>query len=274
MLQNDEMNLTDVQRAHALAFDERTPDLPAVDFDRYQRPQFGPWNPYWHVFDHVSRQLSSTCRRLLVVGCGNGRDALIYAHLGFEVHAFDISPRAIEIGAAAARRYGLQERITFSVQPAEKLNYDSDFFNLVVGVNVLHHVDLERTLPELRRVLRPGGHAIFKEPLLTPMRERIRNTRLVTWLIPKGFKSIPHGKKYDLVEGEKNLDAQDFDLIRSDFVNLSIKRWHVLAKLSVLISRRPFLERCDWVLFRMLPFMRRLGDQAVLTFEKPAENRS
>lgn len=266
-----ESTLTAVQQAHVRAFNERTPDLADVDFERYDRKPFGPWNPYWHVFHLVSQRLSETCRRLLVVGCGNGRDALIYARLGYEVHGFDIAPRAIEIANKIAEKHGYADKVTFSVQSAEDLNYESDSFDLAVGVNVLHHVDVERTLTELLRVLRPGGGAIFKEPLLTPWRDKLRNSRAVTWLIPKGVKSKPKGLHYDLVPGERNLGADDFERIRSKFGNLSIQRWHVLAKLSVLIARRPFLERCDWLLFQLLPFVGRLGDQAVLTFEKPVE---
>lgn len=270
----NDSTLTDVQIAHVLAFDERTPEIEDIDFEYYQRPRFGPWNPYWRVFDLASRRLGDGFRRLLIVGCGNGRDALIYSRLGYEVHAFDISPRAIEIARRAAQRFGVLDRLSFTVQAAENLKFDSESFDLVVGVNVLHHMDIPKALGEVHRVLRPGGFAIFKEPLLTPWRTRIRNSRAVTWLIPAGFKSVPQGIRYADVPGEKNLDPTDLALIGNLFANLTIERWHVLTKLAVLTGHRPFLERCDWVLFRMLPFVRRLGDQAVLTFEKPADGRA
>ncbi|MBX3436977.1 MAG: class I SAM-dependent methyltransferase, partial [Planctomycetaceae bacterium] len=136
----NDATLTEQQLAHAQAFDVRTPDLDEIDFDRYHKPPFGPWNPYWRVFDLVAGRLSDSCRRLLIVGCGNGRDALIYARLGYEVHGFDISPGAIAIAQKAAERHGLQDSARFSVQPAEATSYDADYFDLVLGVNVLHHM--------------------------------------------------------------------------------------------------------------------------------------
>lgn len=262
--------LSAVQKAHAEAFDERTPTLETLDFERYEGKPYGPWNPYWHVYDCVKAELRNPSRRLLVVGCGNGRDALIYAKMGFAVCGFDVSPKAIEIGADAAERFGMQERVKFSVQPAENLNYESESFDLAVGVNVLHHVDIERSLAELLRVLKPGGRAIFKEPLVTPRRDSIRNRPPVSWIIPKGVKSVPKGVYYDLVPGEKNLDAADLEMIKREVTNFSVKHWHVLAKLSALVGRRPTLEKIDWALFKILPFVRTLGDQAVLTFERPA----
>ncbi|MBX3439330.1 MAG: hypothetical protein KF861_17710, partial [Planctomycetaceae bacterium] len=95
----------------------------------------------------------------------------------------------------------------------------------------------------------------------------------VTWLVPAGYKSLPKGLRYDDVIGERNLDNAAFELIREQFANLTIERWHVLTKLSVIIPQRPLLERWDWTLFKILPPVRRMGDQAVLTFEKPTTDR-
>lgn len=47
---------------------------------------------------------------------------------------------------------------------AEALGLRAGVFDAVVGVSVLHHVDLPQTLAEIRRVLRPGGCIAFSEP--------------------------------------------------------------------------------------------------------------
>src|SRR5207302_1903430 len=62
---------------------------------------------------------------------------------------------------------------------AERLPFADASFDRVWGNAVLHHLDLGRAAPELRRVLAPGGVAVFCEPwgenpLLTWARRRLR----------------------------------------------------------------------------------------------------
>ena len=85
---------TEHQRAHAAAFDAKPRDVSKVNFAHYEKKKFGPWNPYWHVYKTVSQEAAKG-KRLLVVGCGRGRDALIYASKGYDVDGIDISVNAI-----------------------------------------------------------------------------------------------------------------------------------------------------------------------------------
>jgi SAM-dependent methyltransferase len=43
--------------------------------------------------------------------------------------------------------------------------FESDEFDLMHGEAVLHHISLPSAAPEIRRVLKPGGRAVFKDPL-------------------------------------------------------------------------------------------------------------
>jgi 2-polyprenyl-3-methyl-5-hydroxy-6-metoxy-1,4-benzoquinol methylase len=240
-----------------------------VNFEQYSDPRFGPWNSHWYVYDVVSRLHRHAGQRLLSFGCGKGADALRYARMGYDCWGFDLSAAAIDVASRSASRYNLQSRCRFSVQPAEEPAYPSGFFDLVVGVDILHHVDVERAIPQVARVLRPGGVGVFREPLATPRRDRLRDTRLVRWLIPKGTKSLRKKLNYGPRRGEHTLGEADFSLLRKHFGGFELHRWRLLALLSVIVENRRFLERCDWALFRMLPFLRRFGDQAVLIVQKP-----
>jgi ubiquinone/menaquinone biosynthesis C-methylase UbiE len=261
--------LSSQQQAQAECFDERySAARRDVNFDHFDRPKFGPWNPYWFVYNTVRSLRQTRPQRLLHVGCGRGADAIRYAQLGFDVQGIDISPRAIEVASESAGRHELTGTVQFSVQPAEALEFPDGSFDLVVGVNVLHHLDAAGAIREASRVLRPGGTAIFKEPLATPGRDRLRSLLLVNWLVPRGTKSVPKGVKYGVSEGERNLDERDFRVFRESFGHVEIHRWRVLAVLSVLMAKRNWLERCDWMLFRAIPWVRRLGDQAVLIGRK------
>jgi SAM-dependent methyltransferase len=45
------------------------------------------------------------------------------------------------------------------------MSFPDDSFDLVFGSGIIHHLDIDRALGEIARVLRPGGRAVFVEPL-------------------------------------------------------------------------------------------------------------
>ncbi|HET9481340.1 MAG TPA: methyltransferase domain-containing protein [Candidatus Polarisedimenticolia bacterium] len=104
-------------------------------------------------------------RRVLDLGCGYGETAVWLALQGAVVDAVDISPGMVEVSRRLAERCGVPERIRFHVAPGESLPFEEGAFDLVFGHDVLHHLDLDLARGELLRVLKPGGRAVFAEPL-------------------------------------------------------------------------------------------------------------
>ena len=45
------------------------------------------------------------------------------------------------------------------------LKFENNFFDLIVGNGILHHLDPEKALTSVHKVLKPGGRVIFFEPL-------------------------------------------------------------------------------------------------------------
>lgn len=102
--------------------------------------------------------------RVLDYGCGYGNLGLYLSCNGAQVSGFDLSQPAIETAKKAARRYGLAAE--FVQMDAAALSYPDDFFDLVVGFGVLHHViKYPEADAHLFRVLRSGGRAVFHETL-------------------------------------------------------------------------------------------------------------
>ena len=65
-------------------------------------------------------------------------------------------------GGAAQRRASLGLDVDGRVADAERIPYDDDTFDLVVGHAVLHHIpDVDAALREVLRVLKPGGRFVF-----------------------------------------------------------------------------------------------------------------
>jgi SAM-dependent methyltransferase len=67
-----------------------------------------------------------------------------------------------------AREVGQLHGVTFrtSVADAADLSqFPDESFDIVYGANVLHHVEIDRCLSEVVRVLKPGGRAAFWDPV-------------------------------------------------------------------------------------------------------------
>jgi len=260
--------LTDRQKREIAFFADHKSTLTEVNFDILQRPA-RLWRPQERIIQFARDNYRSRDQRLLSYGCGRGRRSLIYAQIGYTVYGFDIAPNRIENAIALATKYQLSTRTTFTVETAEKLSYPDSFFDYVVGAAILHHVDIEAAIPELVRVLKPGGIAFFYDSLATPKRDRIRNSKLVTWLVPLCDEGT--ADEHALTRGE-------IEMIRNAFSECRVERYRVLAVLArglgMMCFRKKqrlflsFLQKLDHCLFRIAPCSRRLGDEVCIILKK------
>jgi ubiquinone/menaquinone biosynthesis C-methylase UbiE len=101
--------------------------------------------------------------KVLEYGCGKGGAAFFLAERAADIIAIDISTVAIKEATNLALKRGLSN-VKFLQMNAEHLDLDEKF-NLICGSGILHHLNLTNALHEIKRVLQPGGHAVFIEPL-------------------------------------------------------------------------------------------------------------
>ncbi len=93
---------------------------------------------------------------VLDVGCGGGLLAEEFAGLGCRVTGVDPSTESLETARGHARAGGLE--IEYVEGTGEQLPFPDAAFDAVYCCDVLEHVDdLQRTLDESARVLKPGG---------------------------------------------------------------------------------------------------------------------
>ena len=72
----------------------------------------------------------------------------------------DLSPGMVQVALRNAEHLGLD--VDGRVADAERIPYEDDTFDLVVGHAVLHHIpDVPAAFREVLRVLKPGGRFVF-----------------------------------------------------------------------------------------------------------------
>jgi SAM-dependent methyltransferase len=133
---------TDAERASDSYFDQ-------IEERRYRT--------HYHL-PELFASMDGQGKRLLEIGCGIGVDSIQLAKRGFDVTAVDLTENALTVARQFAERRGVS--VDFQLGNAEGLDFPDQSFDAVYSFGVLHHTpDIERSVAEVHRVLRPGGTA-------------------------------------------------------------------------------------------------------------------
>ena len=159
----------------------------------------------------------------------------------------------------SAAREGLTNT-SFRVMNAESLEFDDSRFDVVFGIGILHHLDLDRAYSEIARVLNPNGVAVFLEPLgHNPF------INLARRMTPKSRTADEHPmltKDLRLLSGY----FSDVDISYVNFTTLALAPFGWIPGAQFLV---PALRSVDRALFRVAPFSRRFAWNAVLQLRRP-----
>jgi SAM-dependent methyltransferase len=106
------------------------------------------------IVQRYLRTLNLTNCKVLEIGCSSGHRLADLATLGADCYGTEISPLAITEGRKS------YPNIHLTIAPSHVVNFDADFFDLVLLNFVLHWVErkyLLTTIAEADRVLKKGG---------------------------------------------------------------------------------------------------------------------
>jgi SAM-dependent methyltransferase len=202
---------------------------------------------------------------VLEYGCGPHTYATVALKAGAKsVLGIDISDTAIEISRkkcteAMGAASPLLDRVKFQRMNAEAMDVPDNSFDLVFGTAILHHLDLNRSFAEIRRVLRPGGQAVFLEPL--------GHNPLINWY----RRRTPHLRTPD----EHPFVTKDFDLMRTMFTRVDVNYFHLsslslvpFSKSEAMVKLAKYFDAIDRGIFRFFPPARKHAWSFVLVVTK------
>ena len=107
--------------------------------------------------------------RALDVACGSGGPDLFLARTtGAEVVGVDINRHAIETANELARRQGLNTLARFQLADAARpLPFEDESFDAIICIDSINHLpDRLSVLCDWHRLLKPGGHVMFTDPIV------------------------------------------------------------------------------------------------------------
>ena len=201
-------------------------------------------------------------QEVLEYGSGWGENTILLARRGARVHALDISPELIAINRRRMQVNGVTSGVRFSVASAYDVPCPDGSVDIVFGMAILHHLDLDLAAKEVYRVLRPGGRGIFSEPVRnSPTLRALR--RMIPCRLP------PNVSPYErpLTHGELARFSEDFTQGRARSFELPWSR--AAERLPFLRAIRMPLRRWDRSVLARFPWLAYYAAVRVFEIRKP-----
>ena len=211
------MNLSEINRREKEFHDE----LHILNKRRFQNKFYkAVYNLYEDFFDILKKKVQS--KDVLDYGCGIGNVAeKVINFKPKKLVAIDVSGEAIK--KAKSETKSKENKIDYRVENCENSNLTSDAFDIIYGSGILHHLNLNKSLKELSRILKKGGIILFAEPMATnPIINIYR-------------KFTPKARSVD----EHPLVFQDIRLIESMFKNVEVKYYGFLTLIFFPFYKSP-----------------------------------
>jgi len=198
--------------------------------------------------------------RVVDFGCGSGANSVLLANRGAHVWGIDISEDLLRL---AQRRLGVNGRAggaTFIAGSAHDMPFPDNSIDVVFGIAILHHLDLDLVSKEIRRVLKPGGRAIFQEP--------VRNSKVIRFV-----RSLIPYRAPDISPYERPLTDGELNRFASGFSSWSVRAFalpHVQVGQVVPVAKNYWRTWYAWdrAVLRALPWLSRYASIRVISLVK------
>jgi SAM-dependent methyltransferase len=248
-VQNETIKLWESVEVNRSASDAKSKDINNLRINndvlnRYLKPKAD--TPYSLEYSYYLLG-DVTGKTVLDYGCGAGENSVLVASHGADVVGVDISPDLLEIAGMRMEEHNFPVKSEFQVGSAHDLPLADESVDVVFGMAILHHLDLDLASKEVFRVLKKGGRAIFQEP--------VRNSKVVGFIRNLIPYTQPDVSPYErpLTDIELRKFAEPFSTYKSRSFNLPyVNLVEILASESAIHHS---LIKIDGKILTKLPFL-------------------
>jgi SAM-dependent methyltransferase len=224
---------------------------------RYLAPPVDTVYPLEYAFALLGDVREKT---VLDFGCGSGENTLVLVRRGAKVIGVDLSPHLIELARRRLAVNHLDGQTEFIVGSAHDLPVADNRVDVVFGIAILHHLDLDLASREVHRVLKPGGRAIFMEP--------VRDSRVLRAV----RRCIPY-RAPDVSPFERPLTTRELQQFGSRFASMESRGFSL--PFVNLVQALPPLQRyvhpayhLDGAILKRMPALRHFAGGRVIQLHK------
>jgi len=196
-------------------------------------------------------------KNVLDYGCGVGNTIKkISEYKPKKITGIDISEVSIEKARKASKN--LNTEIEYRVDNCENSSLESECYDIIYGSGILHHLNMEKSISEIHRLLRKNGKMVFLEPLGTNP------------LINIYRKLTPRSRSKD----EHPLTKKDFDFLKKKYSEVKVKYYGLFTLVFFPFYKSPqkskifnFLAYIDQMFFK-IKFIRPLAWSVLIISKK------
>jgi SAM-dependent methyltransferase len=226
-------------------------------FERYADPSADTAYPLEFAYHQLGDVRG---KRVVDFGCGSGANTALLTNRGAHVWAIDISEDLLRLGRRRLEVSGRDGAATFIAGSAHDLPFPDASIDVVFGIAILHHLDLDLVSREVRRVLKPGGRAIFQEP--------VRNSAVIRFL-----RSLVPYRAPDISPFERPLTDVELRRFAAGFSDCSARAFalpHVQVGQVLPIVKHHWktLYAMDRTILRGFPWLARYASIRVISLTK------
>jgi ubiquinone/menaquinone biosynthesis C-methylase UbiE len=180
----------------------------------------------------VMEKIDSNSTIFLDYGCG---DSSYMVNLSKKIKfgvGIDISQKEIEKAENARKKENVRN-VNYYVMDAMNTEFNNETFDVIHGNAILHHLDIEKSIVEIKRILKYDGVGVFIEPLSTnPIIELYR-------------KFTPKLRTPD----EQPFRSKELKLLRNHFKKIRIKYFGCFTLFAVMFRKNKYFNKILDILY-------------------------